>query len=599
MLRPRLVVAIAALGIAGALVWFWIAPARRRGREAPRQPPPPADVFKADVRPTPPRTPEEERSGFQLPPGFEIELFASEPDIGKPLNMAFDSRGRLWITQSREYPHAAADGKGGDKVLILEDSDGDGRADKFIPFAEGLNIPVGVVPVRGGAVVYSIPYIYRFFDLDGDGRADDRAVLYGKFAYDDTHGMVSHFRRGFDGWIYACHGFTNKSTVSGRDGNTVVMDSGNTFRFRLDGSRIEHFTHGQVNPFGLAFDPLGNLYSADCHSQPIYQLLEDADYPHFARPATGIGFGPAMMDHDHGSTAIAGIAYYAAEQFPEEYRGNIFTGNVVTSRINRDSLEARGSTPFAVAEVDFVISQDPWFRPVDLQLAPDGSLYVADFYNRIIGHVEVPLDHPGRDKLRGRIWRIRYRGPGAGARSSGRVRLAGARIEALLAALGDPNLKVRMLAADELVDRVGRTAVEPVRRLVESRAAKPTQKSHGLWVLARLRALEPSLLAAATADPDATVRVHAFRILAQEAAWKDSERALALAGLADHDPRVERAAAGAARLHPDASQVRPLVDLRARIPPADTHLLHATRLALRDQLRSPGVLESAARERWP
>ena len=112
-------------------------------------------------------------------------------------------------------------------------------------------------------------------------------------------------------------------------------------------------------PFGLAFDPLGNLYSADCHSQPIYQLLEGSDYPHFARPATGIGFGPAMMDHDHGSTAIAGIAYYAAEQFPEEYRGNIFTGNVVTSRINRDSLEARGSTPFAVAEVDFVISQDP------------------------------------------------------------------------------------------------------------------------------------------------------------------------------------------------------------------------------------------------
>src|SRR6058998_3859411 len=167
MLRPKAVVAIATLGIACALVWFWLAPGsatRRRGREAPRQAPPPADV-----RPTPPRTPEEERSGFQLPPGFEIELFASEPDIGKPLNMAFDSRGRLWITQSREYPHAAAEGKGRDKVLILEDSDGDGRADKFIPFAEGLNIPVGVVPVRGGAVVYSIPYIYRFFDLDGDG----------------------------------------------------------------------------------------------------------------------------------------------------------------------------------------------------------------------------------------------------------------------------------------------------------------------------------------------------------------------------------------------------------------------------------------------
>src|SRR5206468_2648472 len=139
-------------------------------------------------------------------------------------------------------------------------------------------------------------------------------------------------------------------------------------------------------------------------------------------------------------------------------------------------------------------------------------------------------------------------------------RFAGAHIGGLPAGLGDPNLKVRMLAAAGLVDRVGRPAVGPVRRLVESRAAKPTQKSHGLWVLARLGALEPSLLAAAAADPDPSVRVHAFRILAQEAAWKDSERALALAGLADQDARVERAAAGAARLHPDASQVRPLVD---------------------------------------
>src|SRR4030095_8475334 len=143
------------------------------------------------VRPTPPRSPAEERSGFHLPPGFQIELFAAEPDISKPMNLAFDSRGRLWMTQSQEYPVAAPDGQGKDRVLILEDTNHDGRADRFIPFAEGLNIPIGLLPVSGGALVYSIPYIYRFFDLNGDDRADQRVVLFSQFTHDDTHGMVS------------------------------------------------------------------------------------------------------------------------------------------------------------------------------------------------------------------------------------------------------------------------------------------------------------------------------------------------------------------------------------------------------------------------
>src|SRR5262249_6008824 len=153
--------------------------------------------------------------------------------------------------------------------------------------------------------------------------------------------MVSSFRRGFDGWIYGCHGFTNKSVVTSADGSSVTLESGNTFRMRPDGSRLELFAHGQVNPFGLAFAPEGDLFSADCHTQAVYQLLRGADYPHFSRPPTGIGFAPAVMDHDHGSTAIAGIAWYAADQFPAEYRGTVFTGNVVTCRINRDAFEER------------------------------------------------------------------------------------------------------------------------------------------------------------------------------------------------------------------------------------------------------------------
>ena len=188
------------------------------------------------------------------------------------------------------------------------------------------------------------------------------------------------------------------------------MNSGNTYRMRPDGSHAEYFTHGQVNPFGLAFDPLGNLYSCDCHSRPVYQLLRGAWYPSFGKPDDGLGFGPEMVTHDHGSTGIAGISYYAADQFPEAYRGTVFIGNVVTNRINHDRIEWHGSTPKGIEQPDFVWSEDNWFRPVDIELGPDGALYVADFYNRIIGHYEVPLTHPGRDRDRGRIWRIVYRG---------------------------------------------------------------------------------------------------------------------------------------------------------------------------------------------
>ena len=194
------------------------------------------------------------------------------------------------------------------------------------------------------------------------------------------------------------------------------MNSGNTYRMRPDGSHAEYFTHGQVNPFGLAFDPLGNLYSCDCHSRPVYQLLRGAWYPSFGKPDDGLGFGPEMVTHDHGSTGIGGISYYAADQFPEAYRGTVFIGNVVTNRINHDRIEWHGSSPKGIEQPDFVWSEDNWFRPVDIELGPDGALYVADFYNRIIGHYEVPLTHPGRDRERGRIWRIVYRGNGRQAR---------------------------------------------------------------------------------------------------------------------------------------------------------------------------------------
>lgn len=381
------------------------------------------------VRESGPLAPEEERKQFQVPDGFEVQLFAAEPQIDKPVNLAFDDKGRLWVSSSHEYPYAAprerwADPEGSrvrdsrDAILILEDTDHDGRADKRTVFADGLNIPTGVLPYKTGCIAWSIPNIWFFDDTDGDGVCDRRKILFGPLGWEkDVHGNCSSFRLAPDGWVYATHGFSNTSHFKvrpenlqgakpGDPGTELSLNSGNVFRFKPDGSRVELFSAGQVNPFGLAWDAMGNLYSADCHSAPIYQLLPGAVYPSFGKPDDGLGFGPVMMHHTHSSTGICGITYLDRRSWGEAWHDRILIGNVVTSRINCDRVSFHGSTPVATEEADFLTSGDPWFRPVDLRLGPDRALYVADFYNKVIGHYEVPLEHPGRDRERGRIWRI-------------------------------------------------------------------------------------------------------------------------------------------------------------------------------------------------
>ncbi|OYW21257.1 MAG: dehydrogenase, partial [Planctomycetales bacterium 12-60-4] len=312
-----------------------------------------------------------------------------------------DAAGRLWFTQSIEYPWPVAEGQTGrDTIRVMSDTDNDGVPDKVDVFANGLNIPIGITPVYGGVLGYSIPTLYFFPDADGDGVADGRTEFYHSFGFRDTHGMCSSLNWWIDGWVYGCHGFANESEVVGTDGKPIKLQSGNTYRLKPDGSHIEYVTHGQVNPFGMCFDPLGNQYTSDCHTKPAYLVLRGAYYPSFGKPHDGLGYGPELLQHLHGSTGIAGIVYYAADHFPAEFRDNLIIGNPVTGRINRDTLEIHGSTYKAIEQPDFLTCDDPWFRPVDIQLAPDGSLYVADFYNRIIGHYEVPLTHPGRDRER-------------------------------------------------------------------------------------------------------------------------------------------------------------------------------------------------------
>ncbi len=565
------------------------------------------------VAPTDPLTPAEQQKKFKLPPGFEIELVACEPDIHKPMNMKFDAHGRLWVTHSLEYPFPAKDDSAArDAITVFSEFGADGRAAKVHRFAEHLNIPIGVLPLSDReALAWSIPHIYRLVDSDGDGVADQRTVMFGPFGIIDTHGNQNAFTRWVDGWIYANHGFNNHSQPkSGGDGPVVIdMQSGNTYRFRPDGSAIEQYSWGQVNPFGLCFDPLGNLYSADCHSRAVTMLLAEGYYQSFGKPHDGLDFAPDTTDKDHGGTGLAGVVYSAGHRFPAEFSGVLFVGNVITNRVHCDRLKWIGSSPTVASVEDFVACDDPWFRPVDLQLGPDGALYIADFYNRIIGHYEVPLTHPGRDRERGRIWRVVYKGAGGvqkspAASDSAMPDLAKVSAEALVELLGHANLTVRVLATNALVDRFAKQAPALARQVLDGpthvpstatkRLDRAAQRAHALWILQRTDKIDEPLAKRMAGEPDAIIRVHLIQALGATPEWQPWQFDLVRDGLADADPFVQRAASAALARHPTADNLKPLLKLQVAVPEGDMQLAHATKIALRDQLRSPGVPERLA-----
>lgn len=548
--------------------------------------------FNENIRPTDPRTPEDERLGFILPAGFEIQLFASEPDIDKPINMSFDAKGRMWVTQSFEYPFPGIGKKGTDKLTIVEDTDGDGKADRFTPVSDTLNIPIGVLPLHNGALSFSVPYLYRMVDEDSDGKPESKNLLMGPFGYKDTHGMVSNFMRGYDGWVYACHGFTNFSKFSGSDKDSITLISGNTFRFRVDGSRVEQITFGQVNPFGLVFDVFGYMYSTDSHSSPLYQLIRGGDYPHFGKVSV-MGFAPDMKSLADEATALCGITQYADTKFPKEFQDNFFIGDVVNSRVHRYSATWKGSSPVGKSEVDFIKSEDPWFRPVNIKLGPDGALYVADFYNAIIGHYEVALDHPKRDKQRGRIWRITYKG-----NDRPRPDLSVADLKNLLEALDSDNLPTRMTATDQLTDRVGAAATESLIAELNKSGVTSRKIVHSMWALERLKALPENFLRDALINKDSLIKLHALRILA-ERKTDTTYNQLIYEAVNDRSPHVRRAAVELLAKSPSIKSLElALHVLRTTKPNFDNHLFYTARLCMRNILRNEHVLDDAASKKW-
>jgi len=558
------------------------------------------EIYGQGVRDTTARSPEEERAGFHLPDGFEAQLFASEPQIAKPLNMAWDTRGRLWVTNTIEYPYPAKAGvQPRDSIKILEDTNGDGQADKVTTFADKLNIPMGLLPTAGGVICFNIPDIIFLRDNDGDDKADERIKILGPFdTTRDTHGMINGLRRGPDGWIYACHGFNNQSNVTAADGSSVKLTSGNMFRFRDDGSRIEQWTSGQVNPFGLAADDWGNLYSADCHSKPITALLRGGCYPSFGRPHDGLGFAPSMMDHLHGSTAICGLVYYQADLFPQPFQKRFYCGNVMTSRINCNAVERQGATVTARELPDFMTSEDPWFRPVDIQVGPDGAMYVADFYNKIIGHYEVPLEHPGRDRESGRIWRIVYRGansPKLESLTEYQKQTADYVIlnSDAFAELGSTNLTRRELAIERVRQaKLDQSAMEAVRAKLLSAETPELLRLSCLAILWSRDELTSQNIVSLLSNGTPRLQVEALRAANQPPHGNATPLTTAIGkAFKNPEPQVRLAAIQAIGRCGGAGYVRGLLSMAKQYATEDPTTRQASRIAVRNLLREPQALE--------
>jgi putative membrane-bound dehydrogenase-like protein len=496
-----------------------------------------------------PLSPAESMLHIQVPPGFELQLFAAEPDIAKPIAMVWDERGRLWIAETVDYPNDIHPGEpGNDRIKILEDTDGDGRADKFTVFAYGLNVPTALTFASGGLVVAHMPDLILLKDTNGDDRADSREVLATGFGFRDTHAGPSNLRYGFDNWIWGAVGYSSFQGVVGGDS---LQFGQAIYRIRGDGSKMEHVANFSNNTWGLGFsetfDTFGSTannthavyvgipkrYSKDAKGVPPRFGADKID-GHYAMAA--ITPNVRQVDVFGGFTAAAGFEVYTARNYPREYWNRIALVSEPTGGVLHRAILERDGAGFVEKDGwNLLAATDEWVGPVDARVGPDGQVWVADWYNFIIQHNPTPPGfdngegnayvNPLRDKEHGRIYRIVYKGDAVASTRTGASGVSGDSNAAdevsdgaawpvpmslsaddpdgLVRALEHDNLFWRLTAQRLLVER-GNTDVAPkLITLTGSTRSDALGLSpgplHALWTLHGLGLLDGSNAAATQA----------------------------------------------------------------------------------------------------
>ncbi len=496
----------------------------------------------------------------QVAPDLRLQLFASEPDIVKPIAFAWDERGRLWVCETRDYPHGVTPtGEGNDSIKICDDTDGDGRADKFTIFADKLNLPTSLVFARGGIIVAQAPRFIFMKDTNGDDKADVREVIMESWGVRDTHAQTSNLHYGYDNWLYGCVGYSGFERMV--EGKKQSFSMG-TFRFTADGSAVEFLHQFTNNAWAHSSNRAGDQFGGTANGAPIfYGGIPASVFPAGLRGMSAKKINTEEKTHTitpnfrqvdvfGGYTSAAGSAFIESANLPARLQGKAMVCEPTMKVIALMDVQPQGAGYVAKDGFNLVASSDEWMSPVFAEVGPDGAVWFADWQNFIIQHNPTPSPERGgykaetgpggahkndlRDHSRGRIYRVVWE-----KAKPVKTSLAGAATADLVRALGGDTQYQRLTAQRLLVDARKADAAPVLTKLVTANDGN-IAAVHALWTLQGLGALDETTHRAALLAKDAVLRRNAIRALGNDA--KASAWFFGAGVISDPDPATRLAA---------------------------------------------------------
>ena len=452
---------------------------------------------------------------IHVAPGYKIELFASEqefPDLAKPSQISFDNKGRLWVATMPSYPHyKPGDKRPDDKIIILEDTNADGKADKETIFARGLHLPNGFEIAPEGVYVSQGTNLMLYSDTDGDDKADKKEILLSGFDDHDTHHEIHAYSADPSGAIYMGEGVflhTNVETSYG----PVRATNGGFYRYNPTRHQLERTAQLAIpNPWGIAFDEWGENFFAETSSPDVRWMM-----PGTIKPRYGVSSpkSKSLIEEKQRVRPTSGLEFVSSRHFPDDVQGDFLINNTIGFLgTKQHTLIDDGTGYKSNHRQDLVKSDDRNYRPVDLEFAPDGSLYIADWHNILIGHMQHNARDPLRDHSHGRIYRVTYPSrplvkPAA---------ISGASIDVLLDNLKLPEYRTRYRTRRELRGRnasdVSSQLLVWVDHLDENDPKFEHHLLEALWVSWGINKVDQPLLRQLLASKDYHVRAAAVRVL--------------------------------------------------------------------------------------
>ena len=484
-----------------------------------------------------PFTPLEAAKTMQVPRGFNVTLFAGEPDIKQPIAFCIDDRGRLWVAEANNYPDKKAGKK--DRIIILEDTDGDGRHDKRIVFYDKLEYVSGIEVGFGGVWVMSIPNFYFIPDADYNGVPDGEPVvlLDGFGTHANSHTIANGFAWGPDGWLYGTHGITNWS-LPGKPGTPKEKRrrfEGGVWRYHPVRHMWEPFAIGTTNPWGIDWNEYGHAFVCNCVNPHLFHIIQGAHYePSRNRPTGRFAYEriPTIADHLHftntktiragigtpeedaagGGHAHSGTMIYLGDNWPAKYRGDVFMNNIHGRRINHDRLARKGSGYAASHAPDVMRARDPWFVGVTLAYGPDGGVYVSDFSDTGECH-----HTRNTQKHTGRIYKITFGKPKPWKGDIGKLNIL-----ELVKLQSHPNEWFARHARRVLHERQANTSV--LAKTLRSSRSVPL-RLRALWALRVTGNLDEKKLEGLLQDSSEHLRAWAIQLLCENRKPSEAARA--------------------------------------------------------------------------